>query len=101
MAGAVRVCPLPNALAKLRADAKLSLSAAAENLEIDEDDLSDIECGLVQASTPLLANMARVYHASPLLVVKAYLADRRSSSRSSEVARGPRCRTSANPIAGS
>lgn len=72
-----RARPLGNALAKLRVDAELSSSAAAENLAIEEDHLSDIECGTVQASTPLLANMARLYQASPFLVVKAYLADRR------------------------
>jgi transcriptional regulator with XRE-family HTH domain len=66
-----------NALAKLRVDAELSSSAAAENLGIGQDSLSDIECGTVQASTPLLANMARLYHASPFVVVKAYLANRR------------------------
>jgi transcriptional regulator with XRE-family HTH domain len=71
-----RTRPLGNALAKLRIDAELSSSAAAENLEIGEGNLSDIECGTVQASTPLLANMARLYNASPLVVVKAYLADR-------------------------
>ena len=68
---------LGSALAKLRINAELSVSAAAESLEIEEGNLSDIECGTGQASTPLLANMARLYQASPLLVVKAYLADRR------------------------
>ena len=77
MPGTSKARPLGNALAKLRINAELSSSAAAENLEIGEGNLSDIECGTVQASTPLLANMARLYHASPLLVVKAYLADRR------------------------
>ena len=77
MPGTSKARPLGNALAKLRIDAELSSSAAAENLEIGEDNLSDIECGMVQASTPLLANMARLYHASPHVVVKAYLADRR------------------------
>ena len=77
MPGTRKTRPLGNALAMLRVDAELSSSAAAENLEIREDYLSDIECGTVQASTPLLANMARLYHASPFLVVKAYLADRR------------------------
>jgi len=72
-----RTRELGNSLAKLRVDANLSSSAAAESLEIDEDTLSDIECGTMQASTPLLANMAKLYHASPHLVVKAYLADRR------------------------
>lgn len=65
-------------MAKLRVDAELSLFAAAENLEIGEDNLRDIECGTMQASTSLLANMARLYHVSPLQVVKAYLADRRA-----------------------
>jgi len=69
--------PLGNELAKLRVHAELSPSAAAESLGIEEDTLSEIECGTAQASTPLLANMARLYHASPFLVVKAYLADRR------------------------
>ena len=68
--------PHGNALATLRVNAELSSSAAAENLDIEEDNLSDIECGTAQASTQLLANMARLYRASPLVVVKAYLADR-------------------------
>ena len=61
-------------MAKLRVDADLSMSAAADHLGIGEDDLSEIESGMAQAPTSLLANMARLYHASPLLVVKAYLA---------------------------
>ena len=69
--------PLRNALAKLRVDADLSVSAAADHLGIGEDNLSEIECGTAQAPTSLLANMARLYHASPLMVVKAYLADQR------------------------
>ena len=69
--------PFRNALATLRIDAGLSSSAAAESLGIREDALSEIECGTVQAPTTLLANMARLYHTTPLLVVKAYLADRR------------------------
>ena len=69
--------PHGNALAKLRVDADLSAATAAENLEIGEDNLADIERGTAQASTRLLANMARLYHASPHVVVKAYLADRR------------------------
>ena len=77
MPGTSKARPLRDALAKLRINAELSSSAAAENLEIGEGNLHDIECGTVQASTPLLANMARLYQASPLLVVKAYLADRR------------------------
>ena len=77
MPGTSKARPLGNALAKLRINAELSPSAAAENLEIGEGNLSDIERGTAQASTPLLANMARLYRASPLLVVKAYLADRR------------------------
>ena len=77
MPGTSKPRPLGNELAKLRIDAELSSSAAAENLEIGEDDLSDIECGKTQASTPLLAKMARLYRASPFVVVKAYLADRR------------------------
>jgi DNA-binding XRE family transcriptional regulator len=72
-----RARPLRNALATLRINADLSSSTAAENLGIGEGNLGDIECGTVQASTTVLANMARLYHASPLLVVKAYLADRR------------------------
>ena len=67
--------PPRNALAKLRVDADLSTSAAADHLGIGEDNLSKIECGIAQAPTSLLANMARLYHASPLTVVKAYLAD--------------------------
>jgi len=70
--------PLGNALSNLRIHAELSSSAAAEYLEIPERSLSDIESGTSQASTPLLANMARLYQTSPFLVVKAYLADRRA-----------------------
>ncbi len=69
---------LRNALATLRNDAGLSPSAAAENLEIEEGHLSDIERGAVHAPTSLLANMAKLYRASPHRVVKAYLADRRA-----------------------
>jgi Helix-turn-helix domain len=68
--------PPGSALAKLRVDAHLSAPVAAENLDIAEDDLSAIEGGTAQAPTSLLANMARLYHASPHVVVKAYLADR-------------------------
>ena len=78
MPGTSKARPLGNALAKLRIDAELSPSAAAENLEIEEGTLRDIERGTVQASTPLLANMARLYGASPHLLVTAYLADRRA-----------------------
>ena len=67
--------PPKNALAKLRVDADLSASAAADQLGIGADDLSEIECGMAQAPTWLLANMAKLYHASPHVVVKAYLAD--------------------------
>jgi transcriptional regulator with XRE-family HTH domain len=77
MPDSTRTRPPSNALAALRTHAGISPSAAAENLEIDEATLSDIECGKVQASTHLLANMARLYGASPHKVVKAYLADRR------------------------
>lgn len=70
--------PLRNALAKLRVDAGLSAAAAADHLGIGEDDLSEIECGIAQAPASLLANTARLYHASPLIVVKAYLADQRA-----------------------
>jgi transcriptional regulator with XRE-family HTH domain len=73
-----RASPLRNALAALRIHAGLSSRAAAEDLEIDESALSGIESGKVQASTHLLANMARLYGASPHMVVKAYLADRRA-----------------------
>jgi DNA-binding XRE family transcriptional regulator len=73
--------PLGSALATLRVDADLSSSAAADQLEIEEDNLNDIERGAVQASTVLLASMARLYHASPLRVVKAYLTDRRDPVR--------------------
>jgi ribosome-binding protein aMBF1 (putative translation factor) len=66
-----------NALATLRTHAGISPAAAAENLQVDEAILNDIESGKVQASTQLLANMARLYGASPHAVVKAYLADRR------------------------
>jgi DNA-binding XRE family transcriptional regulator len=73
----IRLRSLRNALATLRTNAELSSSAAAKSLEIEEGNLSDIERGTAQASTTLLANMARLYHASPHHVVKAYLADRR------------------------
>ena len=72
-----RARPLRNSLATLRINAELSTSAAAESLEIGESNLGEIECGTAQAPTTVLANMARLYHASPLVVVKAYLADRR------------------------
>jgi transcriptional regulator with XRE-family HTH domain len=72
-----KVRPPGNALATLRIHSGLSSSAVAESLEIEEGDLSDIERGTVQAPTTVLANMARLYHTSPFLVVKAYLADRR------------------------
>ena len=85
MSGSIKVRPLGNALARLRINAELSSSAAAENLEIGESILSDIERGTVRASTPLLANMARLYKASPLLVVKAYLADRDRPGQPREV----------------
>jgi len=67
-----------SALARLRIDAHLSTLVAAENLDIAEDDLSAIEGGTAPAPTLLLADMARLYHASPHEVVKAYLADRRT-----------------------
>jgi len=67
-----------NALAKLRVDANLSATVAAETLDIAEDILSAIEGGTAQAPTVLLADMARLYRASPHEVVKAYLADRRN-----------------------
>jgi len=75
--GASKVRPPPNALAKLRGDAHLSASAAAENLDIMEAELSAIEGSTAAAPTTLLADMARLYHASPHAVVIAYLADRR------------------------
>jgi len=78
MAGTSKVRPPANALAKLRVDADLSAAAAAENLDIAEGDLSAIEGGTAPASTRLLADMARLYHASPHAVVIAYLADRRA-----------------------
>ena len=77
MPGTSKVRPPPNALAKLRVDAQLSASAAAENLGIMEAELSAIEGSTAPASTTLLADMARLYHASPHAVVRAYLADRR------------------------
>jgi hypothetical protein len=70
--------PPANALAKLRVDAQISTSAAAENLDIAEADLSAIEGGTATAPTSVLADMARLYRASPHAVVKAYLADRRT-----------------------
>jgi transcriptional regulator with XRE-family HTH domain len=77
MPGTSKVGPPPNALAKLRVDSRLSAAAAAERLDIAEGDLSDIENGTTPASTTLLADMARLYHATPHAVVVAYLADRR------------------------
>jgi len=68
--------PPASALAKLRVDAHLSASVAAEKLDLDEDELSAIESGTAPASTSVLADMARLYHAIPHVVVKAYLADR-------------------------
>jgi hypothetical protein len=70
--------PPGSALAKLRVDAHISTLVAAESLDIAEDDLSAIEGGMAPAPTLLLADMARLYHASPHEVVKAYLADRRT-----------------------
>ena len=78
MASPSKVGPPASALAKLRVDAGLSAAAAAETLDIAEVDLSAIEDGTAPAATTLLADMARLYHAIPHLVVKAYLADRRS-----------------------
>jgi hypothetical protein len=72
--------PPGSALAKLRVDAELSISAASGSLAIAEDDLRAIEGGTAPASTLLLAAVARLYHANPHAVVKAYLADRRSSA---------------------
>jgi transcriptional regulator with XRE-family HTH domain len=69
--------PHGNALAQLRTSAELSPSAAAEHLGIEESELSDIERGVVQASTSLLADMAKLYQANPHVLVKAYLADQR------------------------
>lgn len=73
--------PLGSALATLRVEAELSSTTAANHLEIEEDILNDIERGAAQASTLLLASMARLYHASPHRVVKAYLVDRRDPAR--------------------
>jgi DNA-binding XRE family transcriptional regulator len=70
--------PPVNTLAKLRADALLSTAAAAENLDIAEDELNAIEGSTATASTTLLADMARLYGATPHAVVVAYLADRRT-----------------------
>jgi DNA-binding XRE family transcriptional regulator len=78
MLGTIKARPHTNTLAKLRVDAQLSPSAAAESLDIAEVDLCAIESGAVQTSTSLLADMARLYHASPHAVVKAYLAVRRT-----------------------
>jgi len=78
MPGASKVRPPAGALAKLRVDASLSTAAAAESLDIPEADLSAIEAGTAPAPTTLLAAMARLYHAIPHLVVKAYLADQRA-----------------------
>jgi len=70
--------PPANALAKLRADALLSTAVAAESLDIAEDELSAIEGSTAAAPTTLLADMARLYGATPHAVVVAYLADRRT-----------------------
>jgi hypothetical protein len=78
MPGTSKTRPPANALAQLRVDALLSASAAAEQLDIGEDDLSGIERGTSPTYAALLADMARLYHASPHVVVKAYLADRRT-----------------------
>jgi hypothetical protein len=78
MPGTSKVRPPPNALAKLRVDAQLSASAAAGNLDLAEEDLSAIEDGTASAPTTLLADMARLYQATPHAVVIAYLADRRA-----------------------
>ena len=78
MPGTSKARPPTNTLAKLRVDAHLSPSAAAESLDIAEVDLRAIEDGTVPTSASLLADMARLYHASPHAVVKAYLADRRT-----------------------
>lgn len=72
--------PPANALAKLRVDAQLSIAAAAERLDIADDDLSAIEGSTTPAPTTLLADMARLYGATPHAVVVAYLADRRAST---------------------
>jgi len=77
MPGTSKVRPPPNALKKLRVDAHLSAAAAAENLDIMETELRAIEGSTAPAPTTLLADMARLYHASPHAVVIAYLADRR------------------------
>jgi len=70
--------PPAGALAKMRLDAGLSSAAAAESLDLAEVELSAIEAGTAPAPTTLLANMARLYHANPHLLVKAYLADQRA-----------------------
>jgi hypothetical protein len=72
-----RARPPGNALARLREDAELTPSVAAEMLEMEEGELAAIEGATIQATTVQLANMARVYHVEPFLVAKAYLADRR------------------------
>ena len=61
----------------MREDAQLSAAAAAGKLQIAEDDLIAIEGGTAPAYTTLLADMAKLYKATPHVVVKAYLADRR------------------------
>lgn len=78
MPGTSKAHPPTNALAKLRVDAQLSIAAAAESLNLAEDDLRAIEDGTAPASTTLLAAVARLYNASPHAVVKAYLGDRRA-----------------------
>jgi hypothetical protein len=78
MAGPSKARPPASALAKLRVDADLSTAAAAEHLDVAEAELSAIEDGTAPASTRLLADMARLYHANPHVLVKAYLADRRA-----------------------
>ena len=67
------------ALATFRIAAELEPVTAAEQLRITADHLSDIERGAVQASTVLLADMARLYGVSPKAIATAYVRGREAA----------------------
>ena len=68
-----------NALATLRTQGgAVVLGGGRESRDRRSQPERRLERGTVQASTRLLANMARLYGASPPRGVKAYLADRRA-----------------------
>ena len=68
-----------SALAAFRIAAELEPVAAAEQLRITTDHLSDVERGAVQASTILLADMARLYGVSPKAIATAYVRGREAA----------------------